>query len=347
MSNRWTRREFLETSAVLGSVLPIMGAGLTTTAQAVEKKNYKTKLYKSCGFRMKQAKEIIEEAAKCGYDGVEAWDWNIEKSQAIETRAMAKANGLQIQSAARGWARFNIPEFQKEDIETVKKALVNAAAYGADALLLVPCRIDQKGVLPACNFNINFDPNTCMIKSIVNGDNTPYKEYIQLHNEATKATIACVEKLIPVAAYEGVTIALENVWNNLWVRPELAASFVRYFDDKWVKAYLDLGNNIKYASVLDWIKAFGKGEIAKMHIKDFLINTERNNGGDFVPIGQGSIDWIAVRNTLEEAGVNGFISTEDVPHFSLAEHVKILDLFFEGRLTKEAANAVKPYQFKK
>ncbi|MDO5580121.1 MAG: sugar phosphate isomerase/epimerase family protein [Planctomycetia bacterium] len=347
MSNSWSRREFLKTSAALGSALPLLGAGLAPSAQAAEKKVYKTKLYKSCSLRVKTAKVIIEEAAKCGYDGVETWDWDIERAQALEVRAIAKANGLRVQSATRGWARFNMPEAQNEDIETVKKALRNAAAYGADALLLVPCRIAEKGVLPACNFKIDFDPKTCMIRSVVDGDNAPYQEYIRLHNESTKATIACVEKLIPTAEAEGVVIALENVWNNLWVLPELAAALIRSFNNKWVKGYLDLGNNCKYAPVPRWVKAFGKDLIAKMHIKDFLINTERNNGGDFVPIGQGSIDWIAVRDALEEAGVDGFISTEDVPHYSLAEHVKIMDLFIEGRLTKEAANAVKPFEFKK
>ncbi len=344
-NSKWTRRDFLGTTAVLGAALPMMGLnGMAASAESVESKSYKTKLYKACGVQMGSAKATIEKAAKEGYQGLEMWDWNVDIVKAREIRAIAEANGVRIHSVVRAWTNFNQPAGVKADIESVKKALQTAHAYGADTILLVPCRISERGVLPADKFKIDFDPNTCMVKSIVDGDNSSYKKYIELHNEATKISRQCVEETIATAAYEGVTIALENVWNNLWVCPKLAAAFVKMFDNHWVKAYLDLGNNCKYAPTEDWLRALGKENIAKLHIKDFRINPEKPNGGDFVPIGYGSINWVSVRNVIEEIGYNGWITTEDVNHYSLGEHVQILDKFFAGNLTQAEATKIKPFK---
>ena len=67
-----------------------------------------------------------------------------------------------------------------------------------------------------------------MVSKVVDGDNTPYAAYIEAQNVATKASIEAVKKLIPVAEKTGVKIALENVWNNLWVTPALYAAFVAF-----------------------------------------------------------------------------------------------------------------------
>ena len=50
-----------------------------------------------------------------------------------------------------------------------------------------------------------------------------------------------------------MVIALENVWSNLWVKPAVFKHFVASFQSPWVKAYLDLGNHVKYASAEEWV----------------------------------------------------------------------------------------------
>ena len=355
MNSKWTRRDFLKTGATLSAALPVMGMGLTTAnAQTKEKEAvYKTQLYKSLGYRLEKtdtlakAAKFIEEAVAMGYQGVEAWDWDVEIATARGIRKIAEANGIRIHSCCRAWTSFNNPQKVDTDIESVKKALRTARAYGADALLLVPCRINDNGVTPCKNFEITFDPGTCMVKSVCKGDNTPLKKYIELQNEATSVTYKCMEKIIPTAAYEGVTIALENVWNNLWVKPDFAAAFINSFNNHFVKMYFDLGNNAKYAKTEDWIRALGSKLIAKMHIKDFSIDYKNTSGGRFVPIGYGSIDWREVRNALEEVGYNGYVSTEDIDHYTLKEHVDILDAFFKGTLTLRYAEKVHYYDVHK
>ena len=94
-------------------------------------------------------------------------------------------------------------------------------------------------------------------------------------------------------------IALENVWNNLWVKPDLSANFVASFDSPWVRAYFDIGNHVKYAPPQEWIRTLGK-LIVKCHVKDFKLNAGRPRR-PFCDIREGSIDWPAVRKALDES----------------------------------------------
>src|SRR5207249_8294979 len=103
---------------------------------------------------------------------------------------------------------------------------------------------------------------------------------------------AAVEKLIPLAEELKVIIALENVWNNLWVKPRLFRHLVSSFGNPWVKAYFDIGNHVKYDPPQEWVKVLGPF-IAKLHVKDFKLNAD-GHGGKFVHPRDGSIEWPAV-----------------------------------------------------
>ncbi len=99
----------------------------------------------------------------------------------------------------------------------------------------------------AWEFDIRFDEKTGHLKQVVAGDNAPYASYIEAHNQAIDTSREAVEQLIPAAEKTGVIIALENVWNNLWVKPDVFRNFVASFDNPWVRAYFDIGNHVKYA----------------------------------------------------------------------------------------------------
>ena len=126
------------------------------------------------------------------------------------------------------------------------------------------------------------------------------------------------------------SIGLENVWNNLWVKPDFAAAFIRSFKVATVKAYLDLGNHERYAPAQKWVHTLSD-QIVKMHIKDFKVNRDAKNSGGFVRIGDGSIDWREVRRAIEAVGYNGWISIES-SGWTDAEHSAIMDRFFAGTL---------------
>jgi len=316
------------------SVLAVGGAALSTNFSnnvlfgAEDASPFTTKLHSATIVGGIDA-GTVENLAKLGYEGVEITAWDVEPSQAAEARKICEANGIKIHSVMRAWTDVNLgPERAAADVKSIERALRAAAAYGASTVLLVPCKIGGHAPDP-WDLKIDFDPDTCMVKSVCEGDNEPYAEYIEAQNAATEASFKYVGQTLPVAAYEGVTIGLENVWNGLWCTPEFFAAFVKAFDNVWVKTYFDLGNHTKYAPAEDWLRAL-KGTICKLHIKDFLIDKTKPSGGDFVPIGKGSIDWKSVRKVIDEIGYDGFVTLES-GGYSLEEHATIFSNFFDGK----------------
>ena len=329
MQRQWTRRDFMKTTA-LGAGVAAMAMNFSTgssVAAAENAKKYKTQLHNA--FIVGDiTPEGMENLAKIGVEAVETTVWDIDVEKAREARKIAEAAGIKIHSVMRAWTNFNQPDSAEADVKSVIRALRAATAYGASSILLVPCRIGNPGPAP-WDFKVEFDPATLMVKKVVDGDNAPYEEYIKLQNEATDASYRCLEPTIPVAAYEGVTIGLENVWNNLWCTPDFFAAFVKSFDNLWVKGYFDLGNHVKYAKTEDWLRALGKGSIVKLHIKDFLFDKSKPSGGDFCPIGKGSVDWKSVRDVIEEIEYDGFVTLES-GGWSNEQHVQIFKNFFNG-----------------
>ena len=282
---------------------------------------------------------ICEAWKTAGFEGIEVTKWDATVSEARASRLIAEKHDMKIHSVMRGWTNFNQPNNYDADIESVKTALRAASAYGADAVLLVPCRIggfpntttgkpDQGlDMPPAWEFDIDFDPQTLKVKAVVSGDNAPYADYVAAQNTATEASIRAVESLIPTAAKEGVRIALENVWNNLWSTPKFFAAFCKYFDNPWVGCYFDLGNHTMYARCEEWIKELGNS-IVKLHIKGFSVPEPKGKlgggPGDWCRIDRASIDWKAVRKVLAEKQYNGWLTIEEGGATD-AEYSKILD----------------------
>lgn len=329
---RLNRREFLTAAAALGAAIPMAGLTGSLKAQEASAKAYKTKLYKSFIAGVPDA-DVCKAHADAGFEGLEVTSWDIDPAYAVANRKIAEDFGLRVQSVMRGWAELNAEDeaARKASAETVKKAIRTAAAYGADAVLLVPCRIDDAGPKP-WEFNIKFDPATCKVSAVVDGDNAPYQNYIKQQNLATERTFEALQEVIPVAAYEGVTIALENVWNNLWVKPDFAAAFVKMFDSRWVRAYLDLGNHVKYAPPVEWLNALGPDLITKLHVKDYRLDNETKADAwkGFCGMGHGTVDWVEVRDEIEKLNISSWISYEE-GNYTPAQYGVIMDNFVNGK----------------
>ncbi len=294
---------------------------------------YKTELHCATIVGEITANEI-EKLAAAGVEGVETRAWNVEPAKAREGRHIAEANGIKIHSVMCGGTLNGDEELAKSEVERLKVALKIAGEYGASSMLVVPARVDEPAIRP-WEFNITFDPSTCLVSKVVDGDNAPHAAYIAAQNNATVATQRYVAQLVPIAAYEGVTMGLENVWNNLWCSPGLYAALIHSFDSLRVKSYFDLGNFVKYAPTPEWLKALGKNSIVKLHFKDFLLTDHSNsNGGRFVPCGQGSNDWILIRQTLDDIGYSGFASIEfeegESMKLTTEQQVRKFKNFFNG-----------------
>lgn len=322
------RREFLAATAVTA------GLAFATSVSRAD--------CGSCGtFKTKPKKALIGNPSRAtmerwkslGFDGMEG----LSKGMTVQAGEAAKklADELQfpVHSTLFGWSNVNTKDeadFQKQ-VDEVALAIEATAACGSSAILWVPCRIG--GTMPKCwEFDFDFDEKTNLIKSVVKGDNAPYEGYIKDHNFAMEMTRRALDKLIPVAEKNKLIIAVENVWNNMWVKPDLFGNFIHSYDDcPWVKCYFDIGNHVKYAKPEDWFAALGKS-IVKLHVKDYKLgepNTDPGFGG-FVAIRQGSVNWPAVRACIEKIGYNDFMTIEG-GGVSEEEQSKRLDLILAGK----------------
>ncbi len=316
------RRNFIRTSFAAS-------AGLLSGRQLHAQQPFKTKLSKAT--IVGRPEEVsLRQLKEAGFDGVETTAV-ISESEALDCRRMADKLGMRIHSVLRGWTEMNSPDRAKveQSVASAAGALKAAKGYGADTILLVPCRCGGMPMPEAWDFAVEFDEKTSHVTRIVAGDNEKYKLYIEAQNHATDTSREAIKKLIPVAEEAKVVIAIENVWNNLWVTPALARNFVDSFQCPWIKSYFDVGNHVKYpAKPQDWIRTLGP-LLAKVHIKDFKLKPD-GHGGDFVHPRDGSVDWPSVRQALDDSAYNGWLTIED-SGLSLTEFSNRLDMIIEGK----------------
>ena len=327
MKRNFSRRDFLAASSALAAGLGFGLGPVVGHAQNTEPV-FKTKLQKALIVN-KPTEDELKRLKDAGFDGVEAGI--VPAPEAEACRKAAEKCGMRVHSVLRGWAEFNSDDAEKvaRTLAVTEDALRAAQAFGADAVLLVPCRIGGMKMPAPRQFAIEFDRKTGHLTRVVAGDNAPYAEYIQAHNRAVDTSREAVKRLIPVAEKCGVVIALENVWNNLWVQPPVFQNFVASFSNPWVKAYFDIGNHVKYAPPEEWILALGS-LIAKCHVKDFKLNEADPGTGKFVNIRDGSVRWPVVRAALEKIGYSGWMTIEG-GDLSAEEHSKRLDLIIAGK----------------
>ena len=327
MKQNFSRRDFLTTSTAIAAGLGLGLCPLRGKARDADPV-FKTKLHKAVIVN-KPTEDELKRLKDAGFDGVEAGI--LPPQEAEGCRAVAEKCGMRIHSVLRGWAEFNSDDPSKvaQTRAVTEDALRAAQAYGADAVLLVPCRIGGMKMPAPRQFAIEFDPQTNHLTRVVAGDNAPYADYLKAHNHAIDTSREQVKRLIPVAEKCGVVIALENVWNNLWVQPAVFQNFVASFNNPWVKAYFDIGNHVKYAPPEQWILTLGS-LIAKCHVKDFKLSESDPGAGNFVNIRDGSVRWPAVRAALDKIGYNGWLTIEG-GDLSIAEHSKRLDLIIPGK----------------
>ena len=327
MTDHLTRRNLLAASAATGLAI---GAGTSPAADKAPAKapgKFSTKLYKSL-ITGKITAKTMETMKSAGFDGVECGASGVKRADAEKARAIAEKAGMKIHSVLRGWLGFNSAARVDKDVKSLEVALQAAAGYGASAVLMVPCRTGGKMPQP-WEFDIEFDERTALVTKVVKGDNAPYADYIAVQNKATEMSREALKRAAAAAAKAKVYIAVENVWNNLWVKPGLAASFIRSVGNPWVQFYFDIGNHMKYAPPEQWVRTLGK-MIVKCHVKDFKLNAN-GQGGRFCNIRDGSVNWPLVRKELDKVGYNGWMTIEGSGGLSMEERSKRLDLIIAGK----------------
>jgi L-ribulose-5-phosphate 3-epimerase len=351
----FNRRQFLTSSATLAAGLGLearaqqaQGAATKAAPAPAPDPVFKTKPKKAMIQRV-PTEAYLNEVKAAGFDGLEAWAPMspappIPLANAEKTRAIADKLGMRLHSVIFGTAQFSSPDKAVLDrsIADVEAAIQLAKVFGADTLLLVPCRIEAKTPGGAGNangilmprpweFQLEWDRRNGHVSRVVAGDNAPYAAYIQAQNRAVDTSTEIMKRMIPVAEKAGIVLAIENVWNNLWVKPDYFKHFVESFQSPWVKVYYDIGNHVKFGAPEEWILTLGS-LIVKVHVKDFLLNPLDADGqGRFVNNRDGSVRWPIVRTALEQINYNGWMTIEGGTNITVAEQNARLDLILAGK----------------
>jgi len=215
--------------------------------------------------------ERFKMARDVGFEVVQAPttpDLNI----AEEMKNAATAAGIRIDSVMNmdHWdypLSSDEPQVVEKSLAGMRTSLHNAKLWGSDAVLLVP--------------------------AVVN----PQTSYRDAWSRSQKA----IRTLIPLASELKIVIALEEVWNKFLLSPLEMARYISEFQSQWIKAWFDVGNVVLYGYPQDWIRTLGK-DIANVHLKDFK---RKEDGYAWVNLGDGDVDWPAVRQAFADIGYSG------------------------------------------
>ena len=197
--------------------------------------------------------------------------------KAEEMKRAADAAGVQIDSVMNvdHWQNplsSSEPAVVERSLAGMRTSLENAKLWGAAVVLLVP--------------------------AVVNSE-TSYRD-------AWTRSQAQIRRLIPLAENLKVVIGIEEVWNKFLLSPLEMAQYVDEFRSPWIRAWFDVGNVVLYGYPQDWIRTLGK-RIVDVHLKDF----RRKEGGyDWVNLGDGDVDWPAVRAAFAATGYAGSVIAE-------------------------------------
>ncbi len=215
-------------------------------------------------------------ARDVGFEAIQAYT-TPDPRQAEEIKKAAEDAKIRIDSVMNEghweWPLSSSdPAAVEKSLDAMKTSLHNAKLWGADVVLLVPAVVNPQ---------------------------TSYRD-------AWTRSQRQIRKLIPLAEELRVTIAIEEVWNKFLLSPLEFATYVDEFNSPWIKAWFDVGNVVLYGYPQDWIRTLGK-RIVKVHLKDFK---RKEDGYEWVNLGDGDIDWAAVRQAFAEIGYHGSATTE-------------------------------------
>ena len=134
-----------------------------------------------------------------------------------------------------------------------------------------------------------------LVPAVVRSDTT--------YEQAWERSQREIRKLIPLAEKHDVMIAVEDVWNKFLLTARDFRQFIDELNHPLVQAYFDVGNIVHFAVPEHWIHELGS-RIVKVHLKDY----SRRDG--FVNLGDGDVDWPAVREAFAAVGYNAEATVE-------------------------------------
>lgn len=234
--------------------------------------------------------QMFQELKEAGFEGVElnvdaegssahGLSLSTTREELEEIRAVSRRCELPVVSISTSLYGGKMGSPRKEDREfakaLLKKQLECAKALGCGGILTVP------------------------------GGQSPQISLAEDY-KTSQETLASLKDLI---AGSGVYVGVENVWNGFFTSPVEMARFIDELNCPMLGAYYDVGNVIAFSWSEFWIETLGS-RIHNVHIKDFKRAGGINQGGKFVDLLEGDVNWKAVIPALKKAGFNGYLTAE-------------------------------------
>lgn len=234
--------------------------------------------------------QMFRELKEAGFDGVEL---NVDEKGASahglslsttqeeleEIRAISQRFELPVVSISTSLYAGKMGSPHVEDREfaktLLKKQLECAKALGCGGILTVP-----GGQSPKISLSEDY--------------------------KTSQETLASLKDMIGAS---GIYVGVENVWNGFFTSPVEMARFIDELDCPMLGAYYDVGNVIAFSWSEFWIETLGN-RIHNIHIKDFKRAGGINQGGKFVDLLEGDVNWKAVIPALKAAGFDGYLTAE-------------------------------------
>jgi L-ribulose-5-phosphate 3-epimerase len=255
-------------------------------------------------------------AQKTGYEGFEpAFNETGELSlqgfekDARALRRLAVDEGMKLTSLASGlyWTyplTATDETVRKKAQEIIRRQIDCAKELGVDAILVVPGTVGR-----------GFWGGSDSVR----------------YQDAYPRALEGLAAAAPYAEEAGVTIGVENVWNNFLLSPLEMARLIDEVGSKRVGAYFDIGNVLLFGEAEHWIEALGS-RIVRMHVKDFKRSVGTLAG--FCDLMAGDVNFPAVMAACRKIGYDGPLTAEmglynDYPLALVAQTSRALDIILE------------------
>ena len=281
MTYQNTRRHFLQTAVASAATVSLSNHSLANRVSTGAK--LKGQLFKTLKIGMVGEGSTLTakfKAAKAA--GFSAIELNAPRINIEEVKLAIAESGLPVDGSVCGshWQIRHTdkdPEVRAKALEDLKNALIQTEAVGGKTVLLV----------------------------VGHGNDGP-------EEEIWERSVENISKALPLAGQLGVSIAIENVWNQFCYdhggdSKQTAGKYVKYVDEfnsPLIGMQFDIGNHWKYGSMGDWIRQLGK-RIIKLDVKGFSRAENR-----FKKIGEGDLDFADVRDALNEINFYGWCAAE-------------------------------------
>ncbi len=283
LSNQFDRRQLLKSAATAATAYGLAMHASPLAAKDSDQPAFK----KAVKIGMVRVKGSLTDKFKVlkelGFDGVELNSPGGPKPDEVD-RAKEES-GLPVHGVVdsvhwRDTLSHADPEVRKRGLEALKSAIRHSKEFGGTSVLLVP--------------------------GVVNDSVT--------HDQCWQRSIPEIKKALPLAEDLGIHVLIENVWNNFLTKPQQMADYLDELDSKMTGAYYDVGNSVRYAPPVEWVKTLGK-RIVKLDIKEYDLEKGKSEGwykGFGVKLLEGSCNWPLVMKTLKEIGYSGW-GTAEIP----------------------------------